>query len=161
MQFIHTANSIEGTKRLSSTIADMLECGHKTLWLIAGGSNIPIAKSVMDTVRGNVTAGNLKDLKNLTVTLTDERFGPVGHSDSNWKQLVRDGFNLDGITAFPILQNLSLEDTVSVYGRNLEAAFKSSDVVIAQFGIGADGHIAGILRHTPAGNDINSACRNL
>jgi len=52
------------------------------LWLVPGGSNIPIAVEAMDMIRKEMSG---LSLKYLTITLSDERYGSVGHKDSNWK----------------------------------------------------------------------------
>ena len=144
MQFLQSEWGDEGVEAMAEKISSELLLNKKVLWLICGGSNIPLAKDAMDMVRAK--AG--EKIKNLTVGQTDERFGPVGHQDSNWFQMQKVHFNFEGIQTFPILQNKSLEETVSEYATGLEAAFKENDVVVAQFGIGADGHVAGMLPHT-------------
>ena len=35
--------------------------------------------------------------------LTDERYGPVGHPDSNWSQLLQKGFDLPQAKLVPVL----------------------------------------------------------
>ena len=45
---------------------------------------------------------------------------------------------------------LSLSETIERYTQALRAAVEHADVIIAQFGIGPDGHIAGILPNSPA-----------
>ena len=113
----------------------------------SGGSNIPIAADVMNAIRAGISPASLD---NLTISLTDERYGPVGHPDSNWKQLQDIGMNLSGIKAHPILDGSSLPETVARFGIMIEKILKSTDVIVGQFGMGADGHIAGILPHSPA-----------
>ena len=129
---------------MAKKISSGLNGGKKVLWLICGGSNIPLAKEAMDMIRSQAS----EHLKNLTVGQTDERFGPVGHKDSNWQQMKEIGFNFEGVHVLPILHNKSLEETVVGYEATLASAFEENDVVVAQFGIGADGHIAGMLPHT-------------
>jgi len=129
---------------MAEKISSELLRNKKVLWLICGGSNIPLAKEAMDRVRAQVGG----HIKNLTIGQTDERFGPVGHKDSNWLQMQEVHFNFGDVQTLPILQNKSLEETVSEYAAGLEVAFKENEVVVAQFGIGADGHVAGMLPHT-------------
>ena len=52
----------------------------KVLYLASGGSSIPLSVAVLRAVPASLRA-------QVTVTLTDERFGPVGHTDSNWQQM--------------------------------------------------------------------------
>lgn len=154
MQFIQSKNQSEGAGKLAKEIASRLNNGEKVLWFVCGGSNIPISVEVMGIIRATVS---LNKLANLTVTLTDERFGLVGHKDSNWFQLGQAGFDFSGIGTLPILKlsfNVDLDKTVTDYSRTITEEMHNSDFTIAQFGIGADGHIAGILPNSPA---VNSA----
>lgn len=150
MQFIKD-NSKVGAQALAGKVVNSLKEGKKVLWLVPGGSNIPIAVEAMDMIRKEM--GDLS-LKYLTVTLSDERYGSVGHKDSNWKQLEDAGFNFDGVNKIPVLIGKSLEGTVSAYKKGIIKAMNevatSEGLIIGQFGIGADGHIAGILPHSRA-----------
>lgn len=147
MQFIQAKNPNSGIEKLSHIIVENLKAGKKMLWLVPGGSNIPISVQIVDNVRKSIDEGMLR---NLTVSLTDERYGEVGHANSNWKQLSDVGFNFHGIANIPVLMGKSIEETTREYAENISAAINSADIVIAQFGIGADGHIAGILPDSPA-----------
>jgi 6-phosphogluconolactonase len=147
MQFINTPDHKEGTQALADKIILFLNKGVRVLWLIPGGSNIPIAADVMKIIRSDAEVALLD---NLTITLTDERYGPIGHPDSNWKQLQDTGINLAGIKAYPIIDGSSLLEMVAKFGDTVEKILTSTDVIVGQFGMGADGHIAGILPHSPA-----------
>ena len=125
-------------------IAEALVAGKRVLWLVCGGSNIPLAAQAMDMVRAQ--AGG--EIGTLTVGQTDERYGDVGHKDSNWQQMIEVEFDFAGVQTMPILTGAPLDETVRAYAKNLAEAFAKNDVVVAQFGIGADGHIAGMLPHT-------------
>jgi 6-phosphogluconolactonase len=143
-----------GIVNLVDALRKPLQEKKNVLWLIAGGSNIPIAQKIMEQLRSEVSR---EELARLSISLTDERYGPAGHPDSNWKQLLDTGFDLEGISFFHILKGLPLEETVRDYGEHLEDAFKKADFIIAQFGIGADGHIAGMLPHKGATNKTSAA----
>lgn len=147
MQFITVPDHKEGTQALAEKVISFLNKGNKVLWLVPGGSNIPITAEAINIIRGTVPATSLG---NLTITLTDERYGPVGHPDSNWKQLHDTGVNFAGIKAYPILDGSSLTETVVRFGETIRKILTYTDVIIGQFGMGADGHIAGILPHSPA-----------
>jgi 6-phosphogluconolactonase/glucosamine-6-phosphate isomerase/deaminase len=150
MQFIKD-NPKAGTQALAGRVVSSLKEGAKVLWLVPGGSNIPIAVEAMNMIRKEM--GDLP-LKYLYVTLTDERYGPVGHKYSNWKQLEDAGFNFTGINKIPVLIGKSLEGTVSAYKKGIIKAMNgtaaSEGLIIGLFGMGADGHIAGILPNSPA-----------
>lgn len=150
MQFINTKDNKDGIQALADKITSSLNEGNRVLWLIPGGSNIPIAVEVMKVVRGSLEA---KSLERLTIALTDERYGPVDHPDSNWKQLIDAGIDLTGVEAYPILDGSSLAETVARYGKTIQNILKSINIIVGQFGMGADGHIAGILPHSPGVNE--------
>lgn len=129
------------TKILSEHLA-----GRKNvLWLVPGGSSIAIAVEVSKRLTGH-------DLQKLTVTLTDERWGDIGHRDSNWRQLEQTGFRLPGANLIPVLTGSDRDDTAQAFGETLEEEFGRADYRLGFFGIGADGHTAGILPETPAVN---------
>jgi len=144
MQFIKSPDGHEGVEKMAAHIASLLNENKKVLWLICGGSNIPLAKAAMDMIRESAKG----KVSNLTIGQTDERFGPVGHRDSNWQQMLEAGFEFENAKTLPILRNAPLEETVRAFAAELRAAFEGSDAVIAQFGIGADGHVAGMLPRT-------------
>jgi 6-phosphogluconolactonase/glucosamine-6-phosphate isomerase/deaminase len=155
MNFIQSKDFTEGSNALAFYVGDLLRSGKKVLWFISGGSNIPIAVKTMSVTRSRVSR---ECFPNLTVMLTDERYGPTGHADSNWQQLKDSGFDFNGIKSLPVLTGLPLKETTSNYGNNVELAIDEADVIVAQFGIGADGHIAGILSDSPAINDTEGVC---
>jgi 6-phosphogluconolactonase/glucosamine-6-phosphate isomerase/deaminase len=156
LKFIIATDHTAGMQALADKISAFLRADKKVLWLIPGGSNIPIAVEAMKRIRSTTEA---VFLKNLTITLTDERYGPVGHSDSNWQQLQDAGFdmnveNAEDIKMFPILYDLPLVETVARFGRTIQEILAHTDVVVGQFGMGADGHIAGILPGSPAVSEL-------
>lgn len=154
MDFIGSTDGKDGVEKMARSIAAGLKAG-KVLWLICGGSNIPLSKLAMDIVRASTLD---IELKNLTLGLTDERYGIVGHKDSNWQQLIQAGFNFDSIETLPVLTGKPLQETVSDYAKKLGEAFKQSQFVVAQFGIGSDGHIAGMLPHTAGIHSSGLVC---
>ncbi len=135
-----------GEAALAHRLKMSLAAGEHVLWLVSGGSNIATSVAVMAELQRDLPAA----LPRLTVMLTDERFGPVGHADSNWQQLIETGFNFEKVLAIPVLLGSPLEVTVEKYAEEVAKNFSAADVVIAQFGIGADGHIGGVLPHSPA-----------
>lgn len=122
-------------------ISNALESEKRVLWLVSGGSAIDIAVEV---------AKRLIDTDSLLVMQVDERYGEVGHSGSNWQKLREAGFEDMGFKCRPVLSGKDLDSTVQDYTEALEAAFSEYDYKIGLFGIGADGHTAGILPGSPA-----------
>lgn len=129
----------EGAAPLLDRLIEELEASKNVLWLVPGGSNIPLSASVMRDIPDDLT-------KNLTVYLTDERYVEVGHPDSNSKQLEDAGFeHKQARVTYVLARGLSLEETAEQYALSIGAAFEAANIVIAQMGIGTDGHICGIL----------------
>jgi 6-phosphogluconolactonase/glucosamine-6-phosphate isomerase/deaminase len=126
------------------TLTRHLNAGERVLWLVPGGSAVQIAAAVAEELRA-------KPYPNLVITLTDERYGAPGHADSNWRTLLEAGLVVPGATMLPILMpGATLEATAATFARTLEGRLAGADFALGLFGIGADGHTAGILPHSPA-----------
>lgn len=132
-------------KYLADTIGAGLHAGKRVLWLLAGGSAIPVA--VMAAQR---LAASGVPLEQLIVTLTDERHGAVGHANSNWKQLQDAGFNLPGAELHPVVAGKDLAGTVAGFETFLDKELSAAQYRLGLFGIGPDGHTSGILPHSSA-----------
>ena len=142
MQFIPlTAN--RGAYLFGLELHKELQEGQRVLWFIAGGSNIPVTMQAMQQLPDEST-------EHLTIIPVDERYGPPGHPNSNIQQLLNLGFSPKRATFFNPLDGSPLEDTVARYDETLQQALHTTDKVIGQLGVGVDGHIAGILPHSPA-----------
>ena len=128
---------------LIGVLTEMLTDNLKVLWLVPGGSAIKVAAAVSQSL-------SIENLANLTVTLTDERFGPVDLLDSNWPQLKAAGFNLDGANLQPVLTGENLDETTGQYARALAIDLREADFSLALIGMGPDGHICGIKPKSPA-----------
>jgi 6-phosphogluconolactonase/glucosamine-6-phosphate isomerase/deaminase len=139
MEFIQ-GNEKLAIELLSKRLSDELRVGKRVLWLICGGSNVPTAFQILQKVKDVIP-----DLSHLIVSQTDERYGPVGHKDSNWKQLLDLGFDASSAKMLPILGKEPIDDMLIRWRREIQGAFADADIVIAQFGMGADGHIAGLI----------------
>lgn len=141
LKFVKVSNLQECIDALAERITQELKANKRVLWLIPGGSNIPLSVAVMNMLPKDYLNG-------LSITLTDERYGPVGHKDSNWQQLIDAGFAFGDVKTLPILAGLSVDQTIKQRSKEVEALFNSSNCIIGQFGIGTDGHIAGVLPQT-------------
>jgi len=122
---------------VANQIQKHLDAGQKVFWLVPGGSAASVAAEVAKKLSG--------DLAGLSVTLTDERYGKINHKGSNWLQLQQTGFTLKGANLLPVLRDESMEETRINYENILKGGLDSSDYVIGLFGMGADGHTAGVL----------------
>ena len=128
---------------IAEAIITQLEAGKKVLWLIPGGSSIAVAVEVAKILIGS-------PFGKLTVTLTDERYGEMNHQDSNWLQLQQAGFYLPEAHLIPVLSGKDKEATTEDYAMCLKEELANTDYSIGFFGIGDDGHTAGILPGSPA-----------
>ncbi|MDE1975394.1 MAG: 6-phosphogluconolactonase [Patescibacteria group bacterium] len=152
MRFIHADKAEDGAMSLAGRIVKELGAGRRVLWLVCGGSSISTIALAMNEVERATKARGVS-LDKLVVSLTDERYGRPGHPDSNWKQLIDAGFDIATVRTLPVLTGGSLGDTVASYSKALSGAVTEADIVVAVFGIGADGHIAGILPHSSAADE--------
>ncbi len=129
--------------RIAGEINKALEHG-SVLLMLSGGSNIHLAVSIRQ---------KLKIANQLTISLVDERYGPAGHKDSNWTQLLDAGFDTTDLTVMPVLHGESIEQTAHNFSILMSNAIASHNTVIGVFGLGTDGHTAGILPGSPALNE--------
>lgn len=150
MQIIQ-ADAAQGVAQVAERLTSALSPYKMVVWIVPGGSNIPLAVEVMKLIPSDASA-------RLTILLTDERFGPVGHPDSNYLQLTQAGFMPKNARFVPVLSgDGSLEHTTTQFAAIAQDVLQSADEVIAQFGMGADGHIAGILPYSDAAKSTEYA----
>lgn len=128
---------------LADEIGGRLDAGQKVLWLIPGGSASVVAIEVMQRLEQS-------KLANLYITLTDERYGPLGHPNENWTQLVNAGFETGAAQTYRVLTGEAPECTTDHFDQKLQEWLPQVDFAIGLFGVGADGHTAGIKPHSPA-----------
>ena len=110
-----------------------------------GGGNIAIELDVLGRLPHATP-------ENLIITLADERFVAQDSPDSNWRQLLDGGLDKAPVTLLPVIENpsLSLRGAAANFAKRLGDTLDNVDVIVRQFGIGKDGHTAGILPHGPA-----------
>lgn len=103
---------------------------------VSGGSSFAVFQEV-DTILSD------HQKSQVSLLLADERYGLVGHADSNWELFAE--INLDNYaSATPVLKNgLSIEQTAEDFGNVVMNALTLKHTV-AILGIGADRHVAGI-----------------
>ena len=128
---------------LTTVLKEKLQSGKSVLWLVPGGSAMSSASHVLDQLED-------VDTSKLCITLTDERYGAPGHDDENWSQLGRLGFVLDSIDAYRVLRGEDSKTTADDFNSKLEEFFATYQYKIGLFGIGADGHTAGVKPYSVA-----------
>jgi 6-phosphogluconolactonase/glucosamine-6-phosphate isomerase/deaminase len=145
LQFVKTSGAGHAAGALTRRLQTELGKRQRVLWLVSGGSNIPLSIQVMRALPPETH-------KNLAIMLADERFGTFNHKDSNMHQLAELGFQPGTATVVPVLApgEQTLDETCVRYNRAVRTAFRNADVIVGQFGMGADGHIGGILPDSPA-----------
>lgn len=127
---------------LTHTITTHLKSGQEVLWLLSGGSYIDVQVSTSKKL-------SQIDLSNLTVSLTDERYGAAGHADSNWRKLQDRGFKLNGAKLVPILKAKNPEQTKDEYAGFINTELHSAGYKLGCVGVGEDGHTLGVLCNSP------------
>lgn len=127
---------------VSEQISDKLANDKKVLWLVPGGSASIVAVQASRLIKGVDSS--------LHLSLTDERPGPVGHANSNWQQLKNEGFNYLSRDYYEVLQNRATQEDTEAFDAWLGTILKIVDFKIGLFGIGSDGHTAGLLAGSQA-----------
>lgn len=146
MQFVKRGQA-EAVRALCERLVAELAAGKRVLWLTSGGSNVPPEVEIMRKLRDH--AGS--SLNQLMIMPADERYGAPGHPDSNNEQLRRAGFAPGSAEWVDVLaRGATLAETVEYYDDMASEALATAQVVVGQFGLGADGHVAGILPGSPA-----------
>ncbi len=149
MNYICTNRPIEtAAKDLADKLFEYLSDGKRVLLLMSGGSSIPIAILASKVLKG-------VDLSNLFVSLTDERYGAVGHTDENWQQLINDGLDLPGANLYRPLINKNIDETTRLFGDWVAEQSDKADYSVGIFGLGTDGHTAGIKPGSAAAKSTN------
>lgn len=142
IHFAKITSAEEAGALQAEVISELLAASKRVLWLLSGGSAVHCAAETRRLLAHNT--------RGLSVMQVDERFGPPGHPDCNWQKLLDAGFAPEGIKCYPMLDGSGLQDTVDRYEALLAQEITAADAVVALLGIGADGHTAGILPHSPA-----------
>lgn len=144
MNFIYTNQPVDdAAAAVATTLTDHLSRGERVLLLLSGGSGAAIALAAARQLDNT-------DLSQLFVSMTDERYGPVGHPDENWQQLLDAGFALPGATTYRPLTGESRAATTAAFATWLSEQLPAADYKLGIFGFGTDGHTAGIKPHSPA-----------
>lgn len=130
-------------RQIAGYIKKQLASNKSVLWMVSGGSVIKVA------VRVRQLLGALKTDTVLHVALCDERYGEVGHLNSNLEKLLLAGFDSTGLIIHPVLRGGAIASTSKNYNNTLHKVLGDVDSMIGILGMGADGHTAGLLPGNP------------
>lgn len=159
MRFIQTDSPDIVRDAIVEPIAGRLREHEPTLLLVSGGSTATISIAAVRMLCDISTAHGFDLRRLLSVSLIDERFGPVGHVHSNWRQLLDGGLPVASVRVMPLL--LDSHDDLEAFDGAVarfddiltDAARRQARgelLIVGLLGIGADGHTAGILPRSPA-----------
>ncbi len=146
-----TKNIFEIADFVSFSINRELQKGRNVLFFISGGSAIPLEVEISKRIKEKLSG-------NLVVTLVDERYGLVDHLDSNWFKLKEGDFTIKEAKLIPFITGADFSTTVKEVRKMLKQELNKADYKIGIFGIGIDGHTAGILPHSEAIKINELAC---
>jgi len=148
VRFVKIASPDPVIDYVTQAIRAQLDAGRPVLWFISGGSCIAPETQIAHNLRTSHTA----NMDKLEISLTDERPGPVGHADSNAKQLHDVDFP---IPFHAILDHGNPRSQARKFDQFLEQAFAKDPFCIGLLGIGPDGHTAGIPHaQAPASDEL-------
>jgi len=146
MQFLREDSGV-AMQAIAKRLGGSLKSGKRVLWLTSGGSNVGLQVEIMNQLRADCP----DRLEGLAIMPMDERYGEPGHKDSNTEQLRKAGFDPGAATWVDVLlHDVPFDQTISFYNDVAAAALANASVVIGQFGLGSDGHVAGVLPGSPA-----------
>lgn len=159
MRFIHADSPEIVRDAIVQPIVERLRKQRPVLLLVSGGSTAGMAVAAITMLVQRSVEHRFDTRRLLSVSLIDERFGPVGHRHSNWQQLLQAGLPVASVRALPLLLDSrddreALDAAVARFDALLtDAARSQADgqlLIVGLLGIGADGHTAGILPGSPA-----------
>jgi 6-phosphogluconolactonase/glucosamine-6-phosphate isomerase/deaminase len=132
----------ESSSQALSTICNALSTAsenNKMLWLLSGGSAIDLEVQISHQL-------TKVQKQHITIGQVDERYVKVGSVHHNWTSLIQAGLKPEQFDAsLPMIQNnLSLKETAAAYDIQLRQAFARCTFSCGIYGIGTDGHTAGI-----------------
>lgn len=148
-------NQQQVAESIAENISNQLNDGRNVIWFMSGGSSIPLSVAIRELLKIPKSAL-------LHICLIDERYGNIGHQNSNWQALIDAGFNFENCTKHPILQNnVDVEQLAKDYSETIRNILNESQYVVGVFGLGKDGHTAGLLPFNPLmdGNDLYGSYR--
>ncbi len=142
LQFVASDHPFDdAVKLLARELALVIEAGSRAVWFVSGGSAALVAAKV---------SAQIPATKKLLVLQVDERYGLPNHPDANWRYLLESGFEASKFVCMPMLGDDDFETVITKYDALLEKVLSESAFSVGLFGIGKDGHTAGLLPDSAA-----------
>lgn len=149
MQCIQVASTDEVAAGLMDAIRPRLRNGGKLLWLISGGSSIPVAVMVSKRLADETT-----DTTGLFATLVDDIYDTPDDEGHNWHRLMQEGFIMPQGGGIGIARaSQQLKRDTAAFDQLLQQKLAWADSTIGQFGIGDDFHTGGIAPQSIAARE--------
>ncbi len=158
MRIVRTDSPQTARDAVTSRILRQIGLGLPVLLLASGGSTAGIAVGVCEDAKRLIGRGATPLSESLSLSLIDERFGPAGHGDSNWQRLIDLGLDECSVNARPVLVDREIRENsftaaIDAFDGFLKGAVARQKAerlyIVGLFGIGSDGHTAGILPGSP------------
>lgn len=150
IKVMRVENTSQIAEHLAQAIQKKLKQHLKVLWLVSGGSSIPIA---IETAR---LLWN-ENQENLFVSLVDDKYVPRDINQTNGRQLLVQGFKLNGGGFQNITEEASSFNTCTLRFKDLlQQKLEWADVAIGQFGLGEGFHTGGIMANTLAAQEYDA-----
>lgn len=129
-------------KKFIETFVGWFADKRSKLILLSGGS-------VIELYRESITSLKNLDLSHITLGMVDERYGQVNHEDNNFYQIEKLGFwkliNDNGGSIISHKMGVGLLASADKYEEDLKNILQKAELTVGVFGIGVDGHTAGII----------------
>ena len=151
MKIIHTQSNdffVQAANVVQNALETLLKSNGRFVLFLSGGSAVGVYKELIPWV-----VGTPLDLSKSTALLVDERYSiDPKHFGSNARVIEESGFfdalRSRNVGIETILQGFSLEKEVQAYDSFLQKLLTANSqlpAIVAVFGIGTDGHTAGIF----------------
>lgn len=121
-----------------------LNDGNPVVFFISGGSALETEATIISKITQSIKNPDL------TILPVDERFGIIGHENSNIASLKKLLPDESKNLIIDILGDASLDDVRDNFEIVFSELINNKSVSVALLGIGQDGHTAGILNNSPA-----------
>lgn len=128
---------------LAALLTEQLAQGKHVLWLVSGGSSLPVGVAVIQQLDRSLAT-------NLSIGLVDDKYLPLNSPETNAAQFKTLGFRAGAARYQEILHGKSLAATAATFDRFLTEELARCDFAIGQFGLGEGYHTGGILPYSVA-----------